>query len=349
MEIKKIHLLILLLFASSLALAHEYDSTYYRKYSDRLIISLYQSQRRFIIDLDQDLIPDANRGLVKYQAEANRATGLNFLWDKIGISFDYKTIIPDTKAVRIYGASKYFNLGFSFGSNDVIIEPSIKQFKGFYDLESPKYMKNYNNNREFYNDKDILSRVIKVRGLYFTNHQKFSFRAPYSHNFRQLKSAFTWVMMGNIYQNKLRSVNGIIPFPLRGYFFGGNDLKGLTMLGFNTGLGFSANIIVSKGLFFNFSLWGGPDYHWRQSDFRSNKKNQMVLSGFLENRISLGFNLKVFYIYFSSLNDAGFFSLKTLSMKHQSYSGYFTIGYRFRMKPNRVTKFIRNNKYYKML
>ncbi len=338
-----------LLFASA-AKGHNYDSTYYQKYSDKLIISIYQSQRRFTIDLSQSLIPDAGKGLVKYNAEANRATGLNFLWDKIGFSFDYKTLIPDTKAVRQLGASKYFNLGFSFGANDVIIEPSIKQFNGFYDVLSPIYLPNYvDGNSTLYHDENLVSRVIKVKGLYFTNHEKFSFRAPYSHNFRQLKSAFSWVFMGNIYQNKISSVNGIIPPLLRGYFFGGNDLKRLTMVGFSNGLGLSGNLVILKGWFFNFSIWGGPDFHWRQSDFSTNKKNQLVMSGFLENRISLGFNLKSFYIYVTSLNEAASFSMKTLNMRHQSYSGYFTIGYRFRMRPNRVTKFIQENKYYKML
>ena len=330
--------------------AHQYDSTYYRKYSDKLIISLYQSQRRFTIDLSQTLIPDQGKGLVKYIAEANKATGINFLWDKIGFSFDYKTAIPDTKAVRRFGASRYFNLAFSFGSNDVIIEPSIKQFNGFYDFLSPVYLPEYtNNNSALYHDEQIISRVLKVKGLHFTNHEKFSFRAPYSHNFRQLKSAFSWVIMGNIYQNKFSSVNGLIPPLLRGFFLGGHDLKRLTMLGFSSGLGFSGNLVIMKGLFFNFSLWGGPDFHWRQSDFSTNKKNQVVLSGFLENRVSLGFNLKSFYIYITSLNEAANFSMKTLTMRHQTYSGYFTIGYRFRMRPNKATKFIQENKYYKML
>lgn len=330
--------------------AHNFDTTYYRKYNDKLIVSLYQSQRKFTIDLSQSLIPDAGKGLIKYQAEANKATGLNFIWDKIGISFDYKTLIPDTKSVRIKGASNYFNLSFSFGANDVIIEPGIKQFKGFYDALSPLYLDNYiDENSTLYHDENLISRVIKVKGLYFTNHEKFSFRAPYSHNFRQLKSAFSWVIMGNIYQNKLSSSNRIIPSVLRGFFFGGNDLKSLTMLGFSNGLGFSTNLVILKGWFFNFSLWGGPDFHWRQSDFSTNKKNQLVLSGFLENRMSLGFNLKSFYIYVTSLNEAANFNLKTLTMKHTIYSGYFTLGYRFRMRKNKVTEFIQENKYYKML
>ena len=60
-----------------------WDSTYYTKYKDRLIISFFQSYRSYSMDISQKTVKDT-LGLSKigYVAEANLISGIEINYDK---------------------------------------------------------------------------------------------------------------------------------------------------------------------------------------------------------------------------------------------------------------------------
>ncbi len=72
-----------------------WDSTYYRKYKDRLIISYFQSYKNYSIDISQKLTKDS-LGLSKITniAESNLVSGFEINYDKLNISFGFRSPTP---------------------------------------------------------------------------------------------------------------------------------------------------------------------------------------------------------------------------------------------------------------
>ena len=68
------------------------DTTYYRKYNESLIISLYQSfARQFDIEISEKFPPDSGKSGLHYYSDANIVSGIAIDYDKFGIAFGYRS------------------------------------------------------------------------------------------------------------------------------------------------------------------------------------------------------------------------------------------------------------------
>ena len=107
---------ILLFFSLSfqnLAQKKGWDTTYYKKYRDRIIISYFQSYKKYNIDITQKLVTDSiGKSNLGYISEANLISGLEFNYDKINIQIGFKSPATETN-LRTKGKTNFKNLALN--------------------------------------------------------------------------------------------------------------------------------------------------------------------------------------------------------------------------------------------
>ena len=326
-----------------------YDSTYYVKYENDFILSLYTSVRSYGITASQTTSVDtAGISGLDYKADANEVTGIEINYDKFSVSFGIKSKPPDTKKK---GRTSYNDFAFSFGGNRWILETSYRGYKGFYDLNTARYDTTFADSVPFYNIPSMSNQAVRGKFLYFFNHRKFSYKSGYTCTYRQLKSAFSLVAVGNIYYNKLATDTSFIPHFVRDYYGQNAYLNHLGITGLMAGAGFSGNIVLLKSLFFNMTFVAGPESQWRNYGYyqgQSRVLNYITVSG--DFRTSLGINMKRFCMTVTSRTEFGATHGNGIKLDTKFYSGAFTIGYRFKKEndPWVLEKF-RRTKLYQLL
>lgn len=342
-------LLLLTLSASAQGLGiFKKDSTWYYKYDDRLVVALYQSYRNYNISFSQSGMTDTlGISNLDYHADANNVTGIEIDYDKFSLSFGIKSTAPDPYK---RGNTKYSNFNFSFGGNRWILETSYRKYKGFYETRSNTFDSTYNQSLPYYQAPDLSNRSIRAKFLYFFNHEKFSYRAAYSCTYRQSRTALSWALVGNVYQNTLSSDTSLFPHTARAYYGPNGNLNRLGIAGLSAGAGFSGNIVLFRSLFMNFTFVLGPESQWRKYGYyngESTTLNYLTLAG--DARFAIGLNTRNLFITLSSMNDFYGANGRGLAMTTKFLSGAFTIGYRFKVKDPKFMQAVRENRLYKML
>lgn len=309
------------------------DSVYYTKYRDRLIISVFQSYRYYNMSIDQKVVKDsAGISKLSYQAESNNITGIELNYDKFNVAVGFKTQSSNPGASR--GTTRYTNLAFNVGGNKWIWENSYRRYKGFYEKNTVKYDSALYNDGYYTRQPSLSSESYKMKFLYFTNHNKFSFKSGYSCSYRQMRTAASFVLTGNGYYNRLNSDSSFIPYQLRPFYSDYADIHGLNVVGVSVYGGGSVNFVIWRTLFLNLTLVIGPEEQWRTYHYLGGNysvtRNYLSISG--DFRASFGLNFRRFFVLLSSTNDFSWYTSQQLNFLSKYASVNFSLGYRFHMK-----------------
>jgi hypothetical protein len=346
----KFFIVLFFFITQSLFAQKAWDSTYYRKYKDRLIISVFQSYRNYGMDITQKIMRDsAGVSKIGYVAESNLISGIEINYDKINIAVGFKSSAPTNQKQK--GNTKYTNLALNVGGNHWIIENSYRSYKSFYDKNTAKYDTSFQRTGIYTQASSLRSEAYKTKFLFFTNANKFSFKSGYSCSSRQLRSAFSFVLSANIYYNRLNSDSSFVPIPIRGYYDTHQSINGLNVFAFSVYGGGSFNLVLWKAFFMNLTLIIGPEQQWRTYHYlEPNSSSNLFynsISGDL--RGSVGLNFKKFFVLFSSASDFSWYNSNATEYLSKYYSFNFSIGYRFKVKPPKFYQKIRQSKMYKRL
>ncbi|MES2567564.1 MAG: DUF4421 family protein [Bacteroidota bacterium] len=323
-----------------------WDSSYYRKYTDRLIVSVFQSYRNYTTDISQQLTNDTlGQSKIAFVAEANLIYGIELNYDKFNLSLGFKN--PSTQ-IKQKGDTKYKNFALNIGGNRWILENSYRSYKGFYNKNTSLYDTTFKRTGIFDQYPGLYSEAYKTKFLFFTNANKFSFKSGYSCSYRQLKSAFSFVLSANIYYNRLNSDSSFFPKPIAHYYDTHQSLHGLNVFAFSIYGGGSLNLVIWKSLFVNFTLIIGPEEQWRNYRYLNTHADQTLfytsISG--DFRGSIGLNYKKFFVLLSGSSDFSWYNASQVTYLSKYASLNFSLGYRFKVKPSKgYQKFQRSNLY----
>jgi hypothetical protein len=342
-----------LLFVFSLIAAvafAQHDSTFYQEYNDKLIISLYNS---FVtednIAFSQTIKKDSlGKSPFHYYADANVISGIELDYDIFSLALAYKVVPPQNTFQK--GNSYYSGLGLNLGEDNWKLETSYKNYKGFYDLNSPNYIHPFTDSTPYYQNHSMVVENFKAKFLYVINTKKFSYDAAYSCDARQLKSAFTWIAISNLYYNHLKTDTSFIPFPIRDFYTGYSNFNGLNVIGFSEGLGFSATLVLFHRFFGNITTAYEPEVQWRKYSYASIAEPYLCyITSSGDTRISFGYNGKRLFFFISLIADYSNYNKKQILIKNDFYSGSSTIGYRFGVKKPGFYKKFEKSKIYQWL
>ncbi len=301
------------------------------------------------MEISQTLTKDSlNASKISYIAEANLIYGLEVNYDKINLSIGFKN--PST-TVDKKGDTKYRNIALNIGGNHWILENSYRSYSGFYNKNTVNYDTSFTRTGIYDQFPGIKSEAYKTKFLFFTNANKFSFKSGYSCNYRQLRSAFSFVLSANIYYNRLNSDSSFFPIKVRDYYDTHSSMHGLNVFALSIYGGGSWNLVLWKAFFMNLTLIIGPEEQWRTYHYLETYPTQTLfytsISG--DFRGSIGLNFKKFFVKFTGTSDFSWYNGNQINYLSKYGAVNFSLGYRFKIKESKKYQEFKKTKWYKRM
>ncbi len=329
---------------------NEWDTTKYIRYTKVFIVGLYQSYRNFGNEFESLInTGDASApGSAQYfMAESNLITGVNVCFDKFAFGFSTRSNPPTGASVK--GKTKLFNIGFNVGDNRYVIENYYRRFTGFYESKYPVREGDTGAFVRYNLRPQMVSSLFMSRFMYFTNHKKFSFKSGFGCNYRQLKSAASWIFGGDINVYNLTNDSSFFEADKR-YLYGHYaNLNGFRSIGISVHGGVAATIVLFKAWFASGFFTLGPEQQWRRYTVGGTPSNISYISWSGTGRVAAGINLKRCYWYFSFSNDYAWYDNSFMKFRVNSISGNLAFGWRFNVKSPSFYEKFKNTKFYGML
>lgn len=312
-----------------------YDTTYYKRYHRTLTVSSFYSIRRFDLPVSQKMTTDTKLpSNFWYRSESRLLWGAQIDFNKLSLSFG----IPiGQEQIATKGKNDYFNLGIGYGGEKWFLEAGYNWFKGFYDTKTGQYDTTIKTTGKYYQDSRLENRLVKGKLFYFKNFRKYSCKAGYCCTYRQLKPAFSWVFSGNLYDNRISTDSSLIPRPLRldyGSFYNLNEIRTQAI---SVGGGLSGTMVIWKRLFVNAMWTVNPELQFRKYGHQNGESaNYTFISASMDFRIAVGYNGERFFMTLKGIYDNVYFNSSQMEIRNQLMSGSFSVGYRIRLKSEKI-------------
>lgn len=327
------------------------DTNYVLSFKDKLIVALWQSERRFDIHIDQKLsaVPDSLSSGINYIANSNHVTGVSLDYDILGFSFGYRSVPGGNKRT---GNTNYSDLGLNINTRKIRIENSIKRYTGFYDLNSANYIPGFNDSTNYYQNPSMNLRLFKSKVIMTTENKKFALGAAYANAKKQIKSKGSWIAVGNFYALSMYSDSSLIPSPVQSYFGPVWDgFNKMNVYAYSAGFGCTYTLAFWKNFYFNFLASIGIERQYRHYyTFPENAHYSYWKTWSASDfRTCLGYNSKRFFIRTSTIYDLNNYESEDFKFDMKFVAGSFDFGYRFNFKPPGFYRKFQESKLYKML
>jgi len=334
--------------ATKSVFTRKWDTTKYQKFDYVFIVGAFQQYRNFDNEFKQVINKDTlGLSTHDYVAESQLNSGLNFCFDKFQVSFGTRSSPQAESAGK--GYTRTFNIGFNIGDNNYVLENYYRRFVGFYNRSTPNFDTTFKTTNQYYLQPNLRSDLFMSRFMYFTNSRKFSFKSGFGCNYRQLRSAATWILGGSFNVYNLSNDSSIFPAKVRPLFNDYANLKGLRSINFSMNYGAAITIVILKAWFISGYFTVGPEQQWRKYNFGDHYSNLSYISFSGTGRVSLGLNLKRFYMLGSYSSDYNLFNSAGLNFKSAAITGNFAFGWRFHTGNPKFYQKFQRTKIYKML
>jgi hypothetical protein len=329
------------------------DSNYVVSYPDRLIVSLYQSWRFYDLLFTQTMMPDSlGQSSMNYIARGNNSSGIGFSWDKIAFSLG-RSIEATESDISRKGITKTSNLSFSVNSKRYRLEAAYRKYVGFYDQYTPRRDTAFSLDSTYHQLSGMYAKAFRLKGFYFSNKkQRYSYGAAFNNSARQLKTAGSFLLVSNLYGFSIGSDTSIISPGAGSFYPQWENWNSFKTLGLSINGGYTFNLVIFKRFFANLTGTLGlelQNFKYSTSDGISAEDEWKFGWSAGDLRGSLGYNGEKFFAILSYIGDFSVYRLKNIELNTRLHYGSFTFGYRFRMKENKITSWLKNNKIYKML
>jgi hypothetical protein len=326
-----------------------WDTLKYHKFERVLIVGVFQQYRNFSNEFEQLINADTNHlSQQVYFAESKLTGGLVFNYDKFSLSFTTKTQPQDFSLGK--GNTKVFNIGFNVGDHRWVLENYYRRFVGFYNKNTANFDTSFKHTGNYYLQPNLLSALFMSRFMYFSNHRNFSFKSGFGCNYRQLKSSATWIAGGSFNVYTLKNDSAILPIKARALFNDYSNLQGFQSVNFSCNVGAAGTLVLFKAWFINAYFTVGPEQQWRTYHLGQAHRHLSYVSWSGTSRISLGINMKRFYLLVANSTDYNVYnSPKIMNFTSSSITHNVTFGWRFHTKTPKFYQSVMNTKWYALI
>jgi hypothetical protein len=309
------------------------DTNYIESYYNDLVLRAFTSTKYTETGLNDSKL---QQSLVYHPNDrTNLGFGINYRWLGLNLGFNLGFINHDDD---IYGETKYVDLQTQFYLRKFVIDFYWQYYSGFYLENTRDVFENWPDDGSYYIRSDIASFITGASVQYIFNHRKFSYRAAYLQNERQLKSAGSWTLGGAAYFSGSYGDSSFIPSNIKyPEIFDGKHFNASTgiNLGFNGGYGH--NFVIKSKFFFTVSLvaglaLGASSIHL--VDQLENTDSGLTADFTATSRVALGYNNRRFFAGLAFVNLFIRSNSPLEKMWHIYNSGKirFNIAYRFSPK-----------------
>jgi hypothetical protein len=329
------------------------DSNYVISYPEKLVLGIFESFRMYDLMFTQKMVSDTGGvSSMNYIARGNSSHGIDFAYDKIAFSLGTSIEATETDIFR-KGITKTRNVGFSINSKKYRLEGAYRKYTGFYENNTGKRDTNFNDSTPYFQMPNMYSRAFRLKGFYFFNKKRrYSYGAAFNNTARQLKTAGTFLFVSNLYKFSLRSDSTWIQANNAFYYPGWEKLNSFITHGLSFNFGYTFNLVVFKRFFAHATGTLGLElqkYNYGSENGSLQKDGWLFGFGSADLRGSIGYNGEKIYAIFSYVGDFNGYDLKELRFDTRLNYFSFNFGYRFKVKENKLTHWLKNNRLYKMI
>lgn len=304
----KSYLSLLLLFTLPQFCFAQIDTTYIKPFENKLSLRTYLSMK--FLSMEQE----SNGEIKKFMPNTPMSLGLGVSVNNTIINLSYGQGLSFMKDAE-KGRTKAFDFQIHNYGRKFIIDLFIQKYHGFYTSD------NLDKNIQLYPDLNI--QQYGAFGQYVFNNKKYSYKAAFNQNERQLKSAGSFLIGGGVYFTKIGSDSSFVH----------KSRNSLRNFQFGVSGGYAYTWAINKRWFTSGSITTGINFGTeRINDF--GKQRIEIYPTFFP-RISAGYNKEKWSLGLSYVNNLIFSSFSDHNNNNIGLvSGNLQIGYIWRLDSN---------------
>ncbi|MCU4175215.1 DUF4421 family protein [Carboxylicivirga sp. N1Y90] len=323
----KVFLVLSILFIGLFVTAQSKDSTiYYTDYSQHFALSAYGIQKIGTLTIE-----DTNsEKKLHYLPNKNLNLGLfgQYKWIGLGIAVNF---FPNMNVDK-YGKSTSLNLGLTLTPKKWLIGFNLSFNRGMYLQNADEVINKWDG--KSYHSMDSLSVANFNIGVLRVLNKNFSYKAAYSANQIQHKSAGSTLLGGFLSSYALSTDESLVPQEVHQNFATADSIRSLGLFSFGISGGYTYTFVIKKKFFINLYLVA----HLGAQTVNIKDQNEVILNPSDEAQLTTGYQFKTSLGYNTDKWIAGLrystnaYSIKGISEADVQYdSNVFRIyfGYRF--------------------
>jgi len=260
--------------------------------------------------------------------QTNLGFGFNYKWIRLGAAFGLPFLNKDDEK---YGETKRTDLQLNIFMRSLGIDTYFQKYRGFY-------LNNINDHIDstyaFYpNLSDMETFALGLSAYYFFNSKKFSYKAAYTRNQIQKKSAGAFILGGFFNLYNAHSPNGFVPTELPDSIRDNYTLRRFETNIIGISIGYTYTLVFLKRLYINASFVPGIGLRFSEitrTDERDILAPVMTSSATL--RFSLGYEGKHLYAGIKSITSINSYNYNTIEISSAIGNLQFYVGKRFQLK-----------------
>ena len=295
------------------------DTTYIKPFDNKLSLRTYLSMK--FISMEQEVDGEIKKFMPNSPMSLGAGVSINNTIINLSYGYGLNFMKDDKK-----GRTKALDFQIHNYGRKFIIDLFVQKYHGFYTSD------NADKNIQLYPDLKI--QQYGAFGQYVFNNKKFSYKAAFNQNEKQLKSAGSFLAGGGIYFSKINSDSSFVhksKNSLRNFQFGFSG-------------GYAYTWAINKRWFASGSATTGVNFGTERINDFGKQKIEIYPTFFP--RISVGYNKEKWSLGLSYVNNFIFSSFSDNNNSNIGLSsGNFQIGYIWRLDTNPFfTKKLEQNK-----
>ncbi len=180
--------------------------------------------------------------------------GFSYSWIGLGVSFTLPSTSEDEKK---YGKTQKFDFEAHYTMRRIMIDLTLKSYKGFY-LSNPRdYIDNWSNSKPFPQAPNLKTVSIAGSFAYIFRPDRYSPNAAYTFTKAMRRSGGSWMFGGFISVNEIESDKSIVPIIIKQYVDPKLDLKSVVFSNIGISFGYSHLFTIFHKNFFAFTIYPG--------------------------------------------------------------------------------------------
>lgn len=311
----KFYFSFLFIFALPFLCQAQIDTTYIKPFNNKLSLRTYLSLKS--ISMEQGTGKDIKQFMPNTPMSLGIGVSVNNTIINLSYGYSLSFMKDDDK-----GKTKALDFQIHNYGRKFIVDLFVQKYHGFYTADDS------NKNIQLYPDLNI--QQYGAFGQYVFNNKKFSYKAAFIQNERQLKSTGSFLVGGGVYFSKIGSDSSFVH----------NSQNSLRNFQFGVSGGYAYTWAINKNWFTSGSITTGVNFGNERINYFGKRKIEIYPTFFP--RISIGYNKEKWSLGLSYVNNLIFSSFsENPNSSIGLSSGNLQIGYVWRLNSN---PFFRKNK-----
>lgn len=239
------------------------DNGYYITYPDRLMLNVYLQQKFAPFTISSSDEPELN-----YRSASKLNLGVGFAYNGLGLNVSYG--FGFLNKTNSKGKTKGLDFQFHLYPHKWAIDVLGTFRKGYY-LDPKK--NNGLTQADYYVRPDLKRSIVGISAFRVPNSDKFSYRAAFTTNDWQTRSAGSLLFGGEIYAGSIKGDSVLVPAAVSSLY----DQAGIDKINFisiGPGLGYAYTLVLGKNFFITGSAVGTVDLNFSGEERSGDKKNK---------------------------------------------------------------------------